>query len=386
MGPESDFKDTDLVTNRRALQMLFQFASGNPVQDFRIDLHMVHNTLFLTRKEQRTYFVVNACGTSKVGSNFESAFTTPEPGLEDSSSHHRVLRYTLGDLKCVVRFEADACCKEKQNDPQALDQRCVNLFSSLSEKKVRAKCKQLFSTESEAAAVAEGNISARTSVVLGGRIVPSSTMAELKTSQSANFGVAKHLPQLWFGRTSNLLIGTHTDGTFHKLEAIDLAKQLLEWEKTHQEKLRKLTWLIAELRKTVRSTPGGYCILVGKGKARKATVYAAAKRTSVLPANIVEQFWRWREAKYIPGLVQLSHKIADERSPAQPNPISKTFSTRLKKKIIPFLPRLVATKLYIGEPEWSNRMSTGRELSASKRFSARSTILKVFWEKLGGCS
>lgn len=293
MGPESDFKDTDLVTNRRALQMLFQFASGNPVQDFRMDLHMVHNTLFLTRKEQRTYFVVNACGTSKVGSNFESAFTTPESGLEDSSSHHRVLRYTLGDLKCVVRFEADACCKEKQNDPQALDQRCVNLFSSLSEKKIRAKWKQLFSTESEAAAAAaEGDISARTSVVLGGRIVPSSTMAELKTSQSANFGVAKHLPQLWFGRTSNLIIGTHTDGTFHKLEAIDLAKQLLEWEKTHQEQLRKLTWLIAELRKTVRSTPGGYCILVGKGKARKATVYAAAKRTSVLPANIIEQFWR----------------------------------------------------------------------------------------------
>lgn len=291
MGPESDFKDTDLVTNRRSLQMLFQFASGNPFQDFRLDLHMVHNTLFLTRREQKTYFVVNARGTTKVGSNFESAFTTPEPGLEDSSSHHRVIRYILGDLKCVVRFEADACCKENQNDPQALDQRSVNLFSSLSEEKIRAKCKQLFSTKSEATAAAE-DISSRTSVVLGGRIVPSSTMAELKTSQVANFSIAKHLPQLWFGRTSNLLIGTHTDGTFHKLEDIDLAKQLLEWERTHQVTLRKLTWLIAELRKTAQSTPGGYCILVGKGKARKATVYAAAKRTSVLPDNIIEQFWR----------------------------------------------------------------------------------------------
>lgn len=297
MGPESDFKDTDLVTNRRSLQMLFQFASGNPVQDFRIDLHMVHNTLFLTRREQKTYFVVNARGTSKVGSNFESAFTTPEPGLEDSSSHHRVLRYTLGDLKCVVRFEADACCKEKQNDPQALDQNCVNFFSSLSEEKIRIKCKQLLSTESEeavaAAAAVAGDKSERTCVVLGGRIVPSSTMAELKTSQGANFGVEKHLPQLWFGRTSNLLIGTHTDGTFHKLEAVDIANQLLEWESTHQEQLRKLTWVIAELRKTVLSTPGGgYCVLVGKGKARKATVYAVAKRTSVLPDNIIEQFWR----------------------------------------------------------------------------------------------
>lgn len=292
MGPESDFKDTDLVTNRRSLQILFQFASGNPFQEFRIDLHMVHDTLFLTRREQKTYFVVNARGTSKVGSNFESAFTTSEPGLEDSSSHHRVLRYTLGDLKCVVRFEADACCKEKKNDPETLDQRFVNLFSSLSEEKIRAKCKLLFSTK---AAAAPADIPEHTSVVLGGRIVPSSTMVELKTCQGANFGVKKHLPQLWFGRTSNLLIGIHTVGTFQKLVAVDVAKKLLEWEKTYQEQLRKLTWLIAELRKTARGTPGGYCVLVGKSKARKATVYTAAKRTSALPDDIIEQFWRWRK-------------------------------------------------------------------------------------------
>lgn len=297
MGPESNFMDTDLVTNRRSLQILFQFATGNPFQSFRMDLHMVHNTLFLTRRQQKTYFVVNARGATKVGSNFESAFTTSETGLEDSSSHHRVLRYTLGDLKCVVRFEADACCKEK-NDPQALDQRCVNIFSSLSEERIRARFKQLFSTEAEeetAAAVAAAatvNISESTSAVLGGRIVPSSTMAELKTCQGAKFWVGKHLTQLWFGRTSNLLIGTHTDGTFHKLEAVDVSKQLLEWETTHQEQLRKLTWLIAELRKTAQSTPGGYCVLVGICKARKATVYAAAKQTSVLPDNIVKQFWR----------------------------------------------------------------------------------------------
>lgn len=48
MGPEIDFKGTDLVTNRRCLQKLFQVAAGIHFQDFRIDLHMVYDTLFLT--------------------------------------------------------------------------------------------------------------------------------------------------------------------------------------------------------------------------------------------------------------------------------------------------------------------------------------------------
>lgn len=51
MGPETNFKSTDLVSNQRYLQILFQVAAGIPFQDFRIDLHMVHDTLFINRKE-----------------------------------------------------------------------------------------------------------------------------------------------------------------------------------------------------------------------------------------------------------------------------------------------------------------------------------------------
>lgn len=293
MDPESDFKATDLVTNRRCLQMLFQFVSGISFQDFRIDLHLVYDTLFLTRRTPKTFFIANAHGTTKVGSNFESAFTTLEPGLEDSSSHHRVVRYALGDLKCVVRYEADACYEEDIKDPDVIDQRCVNFFSSLSEEDLRAKCKQMYSsTEPKSVAAAAADTSSHTSVVFGGRIVPSSSLVELKTFQGKSFCAKHHLPQLWFGRTSNLIVGTHNDGTFHKLDALDLGSQLRGWEIEHQVELRKLTWLIAQLREIARGRPGKFCVLVGKGKARRATVYDAAKQTSVLPDYIVKQFWR----------------------------------------------------------------------------------------------
>ncbi|MCJ1347137.1 hypothetical protein MMC31_005358, partial [Peltigera leucophlebia] len=211
MNPEIDFNATHLVTNRRCLQMLFNFASGITFQDFRIDLHMVHKTLFLTRRTKKRYLVAHADGTTKIGSNFESAFTKSESGLEDSSSHHRVVGYSLGDLKCVVRFEADACYEKENEGPQVMDKRRVDFFSSLSGEELRAKCEQVSSSAEPkiAAAAAAADVSPHTSVVLGGRIVPSSSMAELKTYQGSHFYMDKHLPQLWFGRTSNLLVGNH---------------------------------------------------------------------------------------------------------------------------------------------------------------------------------
>lgn len=189
--------------------------------------------------------MANAHGTTKVGSYFQAAFTTSESGLENSSSHHRVVRHALGDLRCVVRFEADACCEEKE-DPQGLDKRCVNFFSPLREEDLRAKFNQMSSIQPGGAA----DTSQHTSVLLGGRIVPSSTVVELKTYHSDNFRI-----DLWFGLTPKLLVGTHTDGTFHKLESFHVSSQLLEWEITHQVELRELTWLIAELREATRRTP-----------------------------------------------------------------------------------------------------------------------------------
>lgn len=211
------------------------------------------------------------------------AHSTSKLGLEDSSSHHRMVRYALGDLKCVVWFEADAYCGKKE-DPWVLNKRCVNVFSTRREEDMRAKLNQMSPIKLEGAA----NTSQHTSVVFSGRIVPSSTIAELKTFQSEKFRIEKHLPQLRFGRTQNLLVGTHVDGTFHELENINVASRLLDWETTYQVELCKLAWLVAELRQATRRIPGGCCVLVGRDRARKAIVYTASSRTPILPEYIVK--------------------------------------------------------------------------------------------------
>lgn len=49
---------------------------------------------------------------SGFGHNFEREVSIPEPGLENSTSDHSVIRYQMGNLNCVVRFDVDVCCPQ----------------------------------------------------------------------------------------------------------------------------------------------------------------------------------------------------------------------------------------------------------------------------------
>src|SRR2546421_3858542 len=105
MKPDFNFGGVDLVTNRNSLRKLLHFASGRPQQSFRIDIKLVQSTLFLTRREKKTREVIRKAMSAGYGHNFERAFTKPLDGLEDSSGHHRIVRYRMAALNCVVRFE-----------------------------------------------------------------------------------------------------------------------------------------------------------------------------------------------------------------------------------------------------------------------------------------
>ncbi len=91
--PNFDFAGVDVVVNRNSLRKLLNFAAGRVPDSFRIDLHMLGNTLFICRKEQKNHEILSPDQFVGYGHSFENAFTLPEIGLEDSLSHHRVIRY-----------------------------------------------------------------------------------------------------------------------------------------------------------------------------------------------------------------------------------------------------------------------------------------------------
>jgi len=93
LEPQYKFDKIDTLVNRNSLRKLFDFCAGRNQDSFCIDLHTIHKTLIMERRERNAREIIHGSANSGYGRNFERAFTKQGVGLDNSTSHHRVLRY-----------------------------------------------------------------------------------------------------------------------------------------------------------------------------------------------------------------------------------------------------------------------------------------------------
>jgi hypothetical protein len=279
--PHFDFNHVDLVTNRNSLRKLFNFAAGMHIDSFRVDLNTIHNTLFLTRRERNLRQYLSGNKDSGFGHNFEREISKLEPGLEDSTSHHRVIRYQMGSLNCVVRFEVDICCPYTESDHQK-DRLESTEFTDVT-------------SSLEKLTIGDDSKDARIRVIQRGHHTPSSAAAEVKTSSGRN-KLALSLPQLWFGRTRHFICGYHKDGHFTKIKNDKVGKRLEHWEEQQQDHLRTMVRLITRLR-DITADSGGRCIAVynKKDKPARLVIFASLKNHEPLPTDIIQRYWQSKQ-------------------------------------------------------------------------------------------
>jgi hypothetical protein len=280
MDPSVDFSEIDVVTDRNSLRKLFNFVAGKEKsRSFRIGLAMVHNTLFLTRQERRTLETLRGTKGTGFGHNFERAISVPDRDLENSSSHHRVIRYALGNLKCVVRFEVDAAIASTMprgpQDTEHDDSFSVPPTYSANGIAVSVERMSLDHGQDKAQHAPEHY----THTIPRGCSVPSSTIAEIKTVKKPRnppFLSNNHppfeqnLPQLWFGRTPYLVCGFHLDGSFTGVDTIDVSTRFQSWEEKHQESLQKTVDLTSRLQEITVKSKGGCCVAVYNSKLKSS--------------------------------------------------------------------------------------------------------------------
>jgi hypothetical protein len=332
MKPDFNFGGVDLVTNRNSLRKLLHFASGRAQHSFRIDIKLVQSTLFLTRREKKTRDVIRKAMDVGYGHNFEHAFTKPLDGLEDSSGHHRIVRYRIGELNCVVRFEVDAWGGDEGAEHERIEDcasggedtavppetggsqgggNVLTGFTKLSlgegpspkpsvqllspgRKGVESKLRnQKHLSVDESTQAKKQEHFQRTHVIRRGHLVPCSALVEIKTRKGM-VRLAETLPQLWFGRTPYLLHATHNDGTFVEVERINAGEMFEGWEKQHQVELQKMVSLIGLLKEVAREAKNGACIVVCRKETRPLSieVFESTARQAVLPEEIVKRYWR----------------------------------------------------------------------------------------------
>ena len=245
-------KPIGLTTNRNSLRKLLQFASGEVARSWRIDVDIIEDTMFFTRWEENQALIITGSRNSGYGHEFEKAFLSSDSSLQESSGHHRIVRYNLGGIECLVGFEVDGYV----DDGVGIDgqtsivhelgqglsglhiQNSTNIFASSPATEVR--------------------------VIERGRLVDNNSILELK-SRSTNKNLQDTTPQLWISQTHHLFVGRHKKGLVEaEPERLNMEDHFSAWERTNQENLSTLVGLIEEIKEVVKRAKGGKCMLVCK--------------------------------------------------------------------------------------------------------------------------
>ncbi|CAG9984811.1 unnamed protein product [Clonostachys byssicola] len=278
MNPRLRFNDVDIICNRNSLRNLILFSSQRYLQNFRVNLLVVNNTLFIERCERDASIIIRGSYDRGFGRAFEKACTTYPEGLDASSSHHCVLSYPLGDLSCVVRFEVDASYNETK-EPGASGS--TNSLSSELENR-STNCPQSGNPETSHVVDSMRQAGLR----------HQTAAAEIKTGvrlKPSN----KCMEQLWFGRTPWLIRGVHSNGTFHKVVVANVGASFIEWEEDHQTQLQKLVMTLKQLRSIARDLGGGNCVAIFERSLGSQTlkVFKAVEEKQALPEEMIAKFW-----------------------------------------------------------------------------------------------
>ncbi|KAH8731755.1 hypothetical protein GQ44DRAFT_670296 [Phaeosphaeriaceae sp. PMI808] len=283
MNPGYQFMNIDVLADRNNLRVLLEFVQGRANGPFRLDLYSIFNTLVIVRNESKWWKLSDG---KSYGCNFERLFTTPAEGMEEATSHYRAIRYPMGPLNIVVRFEADAYDDDMVSDevPSASTQPASG---GLSERP-------------------SFRYSAPIRVVQKGHIVPTAHMVELKTQ---SYYPDKHQlvscqDQLWFGRTSRLYTGPYEPktGVIRKIRYEDATQRIKKWESIQQENLQKLVALLAMLKEIMKKEkrPNRAVILVREEKAGPLTIRSMEATHHAVGRAAFQRHWK-REQQPAPG-------------------------------------------------------------------------------------
>lgn len=276
MHPNFDMKPIQLTTDRNSLRKLLRFVSGKVPENWRLDVDIVEDTLFFTRWEENRIQIITGAFASGYGHEFEKAFLSYDSNLQESSGHHRIVRYNLGGIECLVRFEVDGYV----DGGSGVDGELSHALSGLGFQ----KSPNLFAS----------NPASEVKVIQRGHLVNNKAILELKSKSGTRLKMNEIIPQLWISQTHNLFVGRHERGLVDaEPERFDMDEKFPDWQVTNQDHLSSLVTLITEIREAVKKTKGGKCMLVCR-KEEKPRILRMYKRSGVaffLPKGVREKCW-----------------------------------------------------------------------------------------------
>jgi hypothetical protein len=290
-APDFDLHEIDVVTDRNNLRKLLGFinprASNKGREEFTIRVEVIKETTVFCREEPKMKEFIPIHKFAGYGHEFEKVYTKEQ--IRGSTGHYRIIRYELGGLKFVLRYETDGYVGDRATQstpsPPNTGANTTDLANALNELSIAAN------TATAPALVASPISNLR--VQRAGDAVPISAILEVKTRVShRSVSVNEVAPQLFFSQTTNLVRAYHLNGTFQDPDVEDVANDVNQWALKHEEDLKRLILLIKKIVERVKEL-GGRAILRYDPTREALDITGAEKKVDLkqlLPDDVYEMW------------------------------------------------------------------------------------------------
>ncbi|CDO72256.1 hypothetical protein BN946_scf184970.g108 [Trametes cinnabarina] len=291
----TDWSAVDLVLDRSSMRKLLRWVRyadpdkqtpQAPPPPFRLDFELAGDrSVLVDRWDMRTYEMESA-GYRR---NFDKATTSPRFDERATKYHHRIVQYDLEGLSLVVRFEADACMPDDEDDP-------ADLLANLT---LTSSSSPPFTAPAPSSSSADADMTI--AVVRGGPPVPHSSLIEITTRSSKSREHHKWhetYTQLFLSQTHHFFLGVHERGTFHTIEKyrLDASPEFAWYEKDEcmQRSLRQLVRLLETIQELVmeHGPEGRLSLVCREGKLELFERAAGEGGACRLPDSELARF-RW---------------------------------------------------------------------------------------------
>ncbi|MBE3048230.1 hypothetical protein IMZ48_38145 [Candidatus Bathyarchaeota archaeon] len=255
--PEPPPKPLDIVCSSSSLGYLISFCLIEPedFRTFRVLVEVIGGAVHIFRRDNAPgQMLENVKG---FGHTFPEANTTWDAGTAGSTSHQRVVRYSLGGLNILIRGEIDGYIpKSSQAGTPSREKASIDdLLKGLSSSSLSPK--------------AADTSTSTIAVTKAGSPPPQSSLFDLKTRsehRKSDDLLGAQLPRLWRSQIPNFVLAFHERGTFHDVSIQNVRDRINEWERENAEGIAVLVALLQRLVAVVGSSPGGkveVCATVG---------------------------------------------------------------------------------------------------------------------------
>ncbi|KAK4551675.1 hypothetical protein LTR86_011006 [Recurvomyces mirabilis] len=247
-NPDFSLQNVDILSGLNNLRQILKFVSGTVKQPFRIDIQMVGKTMMMTRWERDPNSLTHTSLCRGYGRGFEKTCAKPETKDPESTSHHRIVRYALGDINVVVQYEADlrdCSCQPVEQDHSAVNSPDVSSDSRSVQDQAQLQHQS-------------ADLSGLTLKVADiGSPHTRDCLLEIKSRDHKNNNTDDILAQMWLSGCHNLYLARHVRGRFDAsgVQHKNVRGDLELWQDQHEQSIAALQSILHTIRKVLQDDP-----------------------------------------------------------------------------------------------------------------------------------